>query len=38
MRGDLLHQPIDLVMWAAPYVAIGGALFMAARALNARRI
>jgi hypothetical protein len=36
-RADLKHQPIDLVLWAAPYVAIAGGLFMAARAFNGRR-
>jgi hypothetical protein len=33
-RADLAHQPIDLLMWAAPYVAIGGGLYMMARALG----
>jgi hypothetical protein len=27
-RVDLKHQPIDLVMWAAPYVALAGAIYM----------
>jgi len=36
-RADLKHQPIDLLMWAAPYVAIGGGLYMASRALSGRR-
>ena len=35
-RADLKHQPIDLVLWAAPYVAIAGGLFLAAR--TARRL
>ena len=33
-RADLKHQPIDLLMWAAPYLAIGGGLYMMARALG----
>ena len=35
-RADLKHQPIDLVMWATPYVAIAGGLFLAARAVRGR--
>ena len=35
-RADLAHQPLDLVMWAAPYAAIAGGLFLAARGLKAR--
>ena len=36
-RADLKHQPIDLLMWAAPYVAIGGGLYLLARALGGSR-
>ena len=35
-RADLKHQPIDLVMWAAPYAAIAAGLFLAARAIDRR--
>jgi hypothetical protein len=35
-RADLKHQPIDLVLWAAPYVAIGGGMYLLARALAGR--
>jgi hypothetical protein len=30
-RADLAHQPLDLVLWAAPYLAIGGGLYMLAK-------
>jgi hypothetical protein len=33
-RADLKHQPIDVVLWAAPYVAIGGGLYLLGRALT----
>jgi len=36
-RADLKHQPIDLVLWAAPYVAIGSGLYLVARALGGKR-
>ena len=36
-RADLKHQPIDLLMWAAPYVAIGGALYWMSKALTEER-
>jgi hypothetical protein len=36
-RADLKHQPIDLLLWAAPYAAIGGGIYLAAKALNGRR-
>jgi len=36
-RADLKHQPIDLVLWAAPYVAIGAGLYAVARAMNGPR-
>ena len=35
-RADLKHQPIDVVMWAAPYAAIAGGLYLAFRGLNGR--
>jgi hypothetical protein len=28
-RADLKHQPLDLVMWAAPYLAIAGCVYLA---------
>ena len=36
-RADLKHQPIDLVLWAAPYMATGSGLYLAARALSGKR-
>ena len=33
-RADLKHQPVDLVLWAAPYLAIAGGVFLTARALR----
>jgi hypothetical protein len=36
-RADLKHQPLDLLLWAAPYVAIGGAIYMIARGRPTRR-
>ena len=33
-RYDLKHQPIDLLMWAAPYAAIGGGIYLLARGLR----
>lgn len=30
-RADLKHQPLDLLMWAAPYLAIAGGLYLAGR-------
>jgi hypothetical protein len=36
-RADLKHQPMDLVLWAAPYVAIAGGLYVAARSIGGRR-
>jgi hypothetical protein len=33
-RADLKHQPIDLVLWAAPYLAIAGAAYVLARAVS----
>jgi hypothetical protein len=35
-RADLKHQPLDLVLWAAPYVALGGAIYLGAKALSRR--
>ena len=32
-RADLKHQPIDLLLWAAPYVAIGVGVMVLGRAL-----
>jgi hypothetical protein len=36
-RADLKHQPLDLLLWAAPYVAIAGGVYLAAKAINGRR-
>ena len=36
-RADLKHLPLDAVLWAAPYVAIGWGLYAAARQLSSRR-
>jgi len=36
-RADLKHQPIDLVLWAAPYLLMAGGVFMLAGAVNRRR-
>jgi hypothetical protein len=36
-RADLKHQPLDLVLWAAPYAAIAGGVYLAAKAMHARR-
>lgn len=36
-RADLKHQPIDLAMWAAPYLAVAGGLYMVARGLKQPR-
>jgi len=36
-RADLKHQPLDLIMWAAPYVAIAGGVYVAANAFSRPR-
>jgi len=36
-RADLKHQPIDLVLWAAPYAAIAGGLYLVAKSFNGGR-
>jgi hypothetical protein len=36
-RADLKHQPIDIALWAAPYVALAGGVYLAMRAMNDRR-
>jgi len=35
-RADLKHQPLDLLLWAAPYAAIGAGIYLAVRSLNQR--
>jgi hypothetical protein len=35
-RADLTHQPIDLLLWATPYIAIGSAVYMLAKAVGRR--
>lgn len=37
-RADLKHQTLDVVLWALPYVVIGSGLYLAARAINERRL
>ena len=36
-RADLKHLPLDAVLWAAPYAAIGCGLYLAAKQLSSRR-
>jgi hypothetical protein len=36
-RADLKHQPLDLMMWAAPYAAIGAGFYLAAKGWKGRR-
>jgi hypothetical protein len=36
-RADLRHQPIDLLMWAAPYLALAGGIYMLYRPSPSRR-
>jgi hypothetical protein len=36
-RVDLKHQPLDLVMWAAPYLAVAGAIYMLTKTAAPRR-
>jgi hypothetical protein len=31
-RADLKHQPLDLLLWAAPYLAVAGGIYMLAHA------
>jgi hypothetical protein len=33
-RVDLKHQPLDLLLWVAPYVAMGAGIYFAAKAMN----
>lgn len=35
-RADWKHQPIDLVMWAAPYLAIAGGIYLVTRNSGAK--
>jgi hypothetical protein len=36
-RTDLKHQPIDLVLWAAPYIALAGGMYLLMKSGNGRR-
>jgi hypothetical protein len=36
-RADLKHQPLDLLMWAAPYLAIAGGAYLLTRQRQPRR-
>jgi cytochrome c-type biogenesis protein CcmH/NrfF len=35
-RADLKHQPIDVLLWAAPYLAIAAGVYMVAHRRPAR--
>ena len=35
-RADLKHQPLDLLLWAAPYVAVGAAAVLTTRVVRRR--
>jgi len=35
-RADLKHQPLDLVLWAAPYLALAGGVYLAMKAFDGR--
>ena len=36
-RTDLKHLSLDLLMWAAPYAAIAGGLYLAGKGIRDRR-
>jgi hypothetical protein len=36
-RADLKHQPIDLLLWAAPYAAVAGGIYIAVKAMREQR-
>jgi hypothetical protein len=36
-RADLIHQPLDLVLWAAPYLAMAAGVYFASNALKRSR-
>jgi len=36
-RADWKHQPLDVLLWAAPYVAIAGGVYLATRSTGRRR-
>ncbi len=36
-RADLIHQPLDLLMFVAPYAALAGGFLFAFRAMRSRR-
>jgi hypothetical protein len=35
-RADLKHQPLDILLWAAPYAAIAGGVYLMARTRKPR--
>jgi hypothetical protein len=35
-RADLKHQPVDLLLWAVPYMAIAAGVYFGARAVQSR--
>jgi len=37
-RADLKHQPIDLLMWAAPYLAMAGGIYLISQMGSTRRV
>jgi hypothetical protein len=37
-RADLKHQPIDVLLWIAPYLAIAGGIYLAARGSRHQRL
>jgi hypothetical protein len=36
-RADLKHQPVDLVLWAAPYIAVAAGIYLFMTSGNSRR-
>jgi hypothetical protein len=36
-RADLKHQPVDILMWAAPYLALAGGVYLLIRASRGHR-
>jgi hypothetical protein len=36
-RADLKHQPVDLIMWAVPYLALAGGVYLLMKSGSGRR-
>jgi hypothetical protein len=36
-RTDLKHQPVDLILWAAPYLALAGGVYLLMKSSSGRR-